>query len=171
MVEIKNYIWIIPLIGGIIILIALVTPAAYNYDYSGFYYIWSWGLFAYEDRRPFVDYFGKNNKFIGFNDNFVILITSICSSLFVLFCALIIIKSAIKYKKDTQEERKTLEKCLVPSTILISFSVVMVSLIEILFINCYERSFWGSYFPGFGTIGMFIGAVLTIIGYYISKKL
>ena len=58
-VDIKDYIWTIPLIGGILLLISFFTPSAYASQFGISEYQWMWGLFHVEiyGYSPETDFF------------------------------------------------------------------------------------------------------------------
>lgn len=152
----KNYIWSIPLIGGIISLIALLTPAAYDSSMENYYYYWIWGFVSYK-----IGYI----EHIGFDEYILSLIPSIICSSILITSMVILIISSNKYRKGISNMR------LFPGILIITITIVWILLMEIADLIQFGSSFWEPFYPGFGVIGMFIGGALSIIGYAVQKKI
>jgi len=152
----KNYLWLIPFIGGIISLIALLTPAAYDSSMGNYYYYWIWGFVSYK-----IGYI----EWIGFDEYTLSLIPSIiCSSILIVSMVILIISSN-KYGKGLNTMRLYL------GILIITTTTVWILLMEIIDLIQFGTSFWEPFYPGFGVIGMFIGGALSIIGYVVQKKI
>lgn len=50
--KIMEYVWVMPLLGGIISLIAFFTPAAFVEDWGGYLYTWMWEINSVEIYDP-----------------------------------------------------------------------------------------------------------------------
>jgi len=99
MANIKDYIWVFPLVGGILTIVGLLTPVAYLEALGIGEYYWLWGL-RYLDAGPygtFTNWFFELEPkeftpflFLDFFVHFVIF----------LIVALVILTSALKARKE-----------------------------------------------------------------------
>ncbi len=170
MSTINDIIWFFPLFGGIITIFSLLTPAAVPAEKSG-KLIWMWGLIM--------------NSSISFLENIVALIVSISCSLLILIVAVMLIFTAIKFNKGLNQNLEH-EKIWLPMGILIAvLAIIWMISMNLLFsktiatismneseleISAKTYRFWDYYFPGFGIIGIFIGATLPIIGSFLKMN-
>ena len=93
MAEIKDYIWIVPLIGGILALGAFFAPAAYVETGGTYFYLWMWALVSSQAwTSP-----GILIRRVEFLDNPDILIPSIILSVIIFLCILALIGSSLLY--------------------------------------------------------------------------
>lgn len=168
MSTINDIIWFFPLFGGIITILSLLTPAAVSAEKSG-NLIWMWGLIM--------------NSSISFLENIVALIVSISCSLLILIVAVMLVFTAIKFNKGLNQNLEH-EKIWLPMGILIAvLAIIWMISMNLLFsktiatisineseleISAKTYRFWDYYFPGFGIIGIFIGAMLPIIGSFLK---
>jgi hypothetical protein len=160
MASIRDYAWAFSLTGGVIALIALLTPAANISDYYTSMYYWMWGL-----RSVQAYYYGSLTNFA--QDPIEVSI-SLISSAIVLICIIGIILSASKSRKKMDFAKK--KSWLSLSILLIIGTIIWMVGIEVFYrATAFGISFWGYFNPGFGIIGIFLGAGLTIIGYGVSK--
>jgi hypothetical protein len=86
-IKIKSLIWIFPLIGGLITLRAIFTPAAYYFESSGHLIFWMWGWY---DRLGIWDY-GMAKGFI--SDPLILNIGTICTVLIIVGASIFIVSS------------------------------------------------------------------------------
>ena len=166
MVDIKNLVWGFPLVGGLIIIISFLTPAAtFSYQESSFYsefYRWMLDFYIaydYMDGILTTTRFGLSTSITG-HISYII-------SFLIIGLTILLLVSVIKYKK----------RDLFPKFNLLGFPILIVVLTiawmvmkEISTILSYNHSFWGLLSPGFGIIGLFLGAGLQIVGYIFLKK-
>jgi glucan phosphoethanolaminetransferase (alkaline phosphatase superfamily) len=166
MVVIKNLVWGFPLVGGLIIIISFLTPAAtFTYQESSFYsefYRWMLDFYIaydYMDGILTTTRFGLSTSITG-HISYIISFLIIGLTIFLLI-------SVIRYKK----------RGLLPKINWLGFSILIMILTiawmvmkEVSTILSYNHSFWGLLSPGFGIIGLFSGAGLEIIGYISFKK-
>jgi len=86
-IKIKSFIWILPLIGGLLTLRAIFTPAAYYFESSGHLIFWMWGWY---DRLGIWDY-GMAKGFI--YDPLILNIGIICTVLIIVGASIFIVNS------------------------------------------------------------------------------
>ncbi len=181
MAEIKEYIWIIPLIGGIIAIITLLAPAAsMNISIPGSSIradLWLWGLYNYNFMELLV------------GSDFIMLEVSLITTVIIALGGILLIGSSIGLKKNLRNIR--------------NFSIIagmLVLVAEILWVIIVPTGFpmeqyWGIVPPGFtltfwsfgsggisislhtigfGVIGGIISAVIAFVGagaaHYYSKE-
>ncbi|MFX0024656.1 MAG: hypothetical protein ACFE9S_20255 [Candidatus Hermodarchaeota archaeon] len=166
MVDVKKFIWIFVIIGGLTIFIALLTPmACYIYRSTSFntdYYLWMINLFfsyRYES--------GIHTTRIEFDFQLISFIPSIICTAIIIILSITTIKTAINYRK-----RESIPKIswLILGLIVLFATVFWMIMIEISRWVLYDHSFWANLSPGFGIIGLFVGAGLEIVGYIFLKK-
>lgn len=162
--EIKDYIWTVPLIGGIIALGAFFAPAAYVEEYNDYLYLWMWALLSYQ----FYDPYWGTDKGVVFTDNPDILIPSIVCSVIIFLCILALIGSSLLYRKRMRNGKVNPIVWLGASICILGFTIAWIIIIEVV-MSSGLPSFWSYMNPGFGVIGMFIGSILSIIGYGVAK--
>ncbi len=157
-----EHIWILPLIGGIVALIGLLTPAASVSILYNSVQVWMWGLFSI---RQF-DYLQLGYiTTTRFTQSPVELIISISATLLVFSGALGLVSSA----NSSRKTGITGKKWITPSILLIVGALVWIIGIEISTQIDVGMSFWEYINPGFGVIGPFLGAILSLIGYAAAK--
>ena len=86
-IKIKSFFWILPLIGGLLTLIAIFTPAAYYFESSGHLIFWMWGWY---DRIGIWSY-GLSKGFI--YDPLILNIGTICTVLIIVGASIFIVNS------------------------------------------------------------------------------
>lgn len=167
MAEIKNLVWLLPLAGGIIIIISFLTPAAtFAYQESSFYsefYRWMLDFYIaydYTDGILTTIRFGLNSSITGYISYIV--------SFLIIGLTIFLLISIIRYKK----------RGLLPKNNWLGFPILIMVLTiawmvmkEVSTILSFNHSFWGLLSPGFGIIGLFLGAGLQIAGYIFLKKI
>ncbi|MFX1304892.1 MAG: hypothetical protein ACFE9X_16175 [Promethearchaeota archaeon] len=166
MVEIKKYIWIFPFIGGLIILISFLTPAAtFAYQESSFYsefYRWMLDFyiaFDYTNGILTTTRIGLNTSFTGY--------ISFTISFLIIGLNIFLLISTIRYKKRNISPKSI---WLVFPILTVMLTITWMVMKEVSTILSHNHSFWGLLSPGFGMIGLFLGAGLEIIGYILLKK-
>jgi len=90
-IKIKRFIWILPLIGGLLTIRAIFTPAAYYFGYSEYPLLifWMWGWY---DRIGIWD-FGMANGFI--SDPLILITGTICTVLIIVSASIFIVNSIL----------------------------------------------------------------------------
>lgn len=189
--EIKDYLWPLPSIAGIISIIAILCPAAY-FTYGnpnpifGLSYIelWMWNLTNYSFRRWGLGLaFGSHSSSshsgsidISLNiNNFSLLFG------FVFSCIIIIVSSLTIFYANQVRKRKIKPSKVIKLWFL--FAIIMINsvigwmLSQEFFIqqnstyNDMPFSFWTHFTPGFGVIGPIIAALLILINILLAKIL
>jgi len=167
MVDIEESISILPFIGCILTFLAFLTPAALNEAvYGGVIlaskYVWIWGLeyFYYE---------GYANQFY-FSTNPIIFYSSIICSIIIFIGTLVIFITICMVWKGTKNI-VDIEKYWLNIAVLIIIIVIFWDIIMEFFYFGEVYNFWTYYFPGFGIIGIILGASLTLIGVGLKKKI
>ena len=170
--EIKDYIWPIPSIGGIISIIAILCPAAYlNFRNLE---LWMWNL-AYDSEDWF---FGGSFGYFHINLNFNIfcLIFGLVFSCIIITISSLTIFYANQVRIRKIEPSKAIKLWFLLSIFMIT-SVIGWMLTQEFIIqqtstyNDMPFSFWTHFTPGFGVIGPFIAAALILINILLVKIL
>lgn len=157
--KIKENLWSIPLLGGVIILISLFTPTAIWFvNFNNTVSNWMWGLF-------YIYFYG--NDYTQFDKALLSFIPSIICSVIVGFSAMLIIFCAYNYRKREKDPKNLL---IISALAVIISTIVWIIFMEIGWLLYHDQSFWDAYSPSFGLVGIFLGAILTITGYFILKK-
>ncbi len=154
--DVRDNVWAFPLIGGIIALIAFLTPAAYLSSYSGSINIWMWGLFSIT-----IYGYGSNTTFT--QDPGELLVSILCS-LIVLISIIITISKGNQARKFGEESG-----WLAPPILTMGGTIGWIVGMEIIS-QSYGISLWSMVNPGFGVIGMFLGSIVSIIGHGVLVK-
>ena len=164
----KNYFWIAPLLGGVLSLIALLTPATYLSMYGEYFYVWMWGLVSIKLYDPYDDIYYTDTQL---TDNVRLLIPSIICSIFIFIFAVILIASA-NLNRTGKKEFNELKRSWYGLSFLsiITTAAWMISYEIIIYIEI-SQSFWNVMDPGFGVIGIFLGALISIIGTIVANYL
>ena len=166
MKDIYEYIWSFPLIGGLLSISALLTPAAFFIESSYIFNLWMWGLTSLEFTDP---YFGSYRE-IAFVENIFILTPSVIISIIIGVSSIVLIFSAITCKRKIKAGSIIKSYWLTPTILILTSTIGWIINIELVFrLGPTSMSFWGAVDPGFGVIGMFLGSGFAIGGYIISK--
>ncbi len=155
--DIREKAWAFPIVGGIIALIALLTPTAYLSEYLGSMYVWMWGLLSVQ-----LYGYGSNTQFT--EEPGELMISIICT-IIVLISIIAMLASGSSNKKF----RATAKSWVAPSVFLMIGTIIYIVGLEINTYNIGGFSFWSNINPGFGVIGMFLGGIVSLIGYGVSK--
>ncbi len=187
MTETRNYIWIIPLIAGILAIVSLLAPAAYFnfrfYGYSIMDNLWLWGLYA---APPY----GSPVEFV---PSPLVMIPSIVTTALIALSGILLIVFAAK-AKGRSELLPVRNVSIMAGVLILASEILWLILVPLFFpIEAYwgtvppgmTLTFWTLSYPyyglsisihnvGFGIIGGFIAAVLSFIGmgaaHYFSKQ-
>ncbi len=167
MVNLKNISWLFPLIGGIMLIIAFLTPAALQ----SWNLVWIWGVSL------------KNQRNFEITRDILRIIPSIVCSVLIIVGVIVLLKSALKIRKNGLDLEEFKKACLKGGILPIIGIIVWMVMMELscsldLNINIYPFSssscfrFWGIYYhsPGFGVIGIFLGAAIPIVSVAILFK-
>lgn len=174
MVELKKYNWIFPFVGSLIIIFAFLTPAAINLDNTN-KQIWMCGLST-----------NNSNNSMSIIDDGNVFIGSIVCSIFIIFISIVTVKSSNKVRKGGIY-METVEKAwFVESVLIIVLEIIWMLLLNLLItktivsvssnkeglvLTAETFRFWEYHVPGFGVIGIFLGASLIMVGAILKKKL
>lgn len=160
----KYYLWTTPYIGAIICLIAFFTPSAFfeNIVWNHIIYNWMWGF--YYERLP------SGTITSRFYTNPLQLISSVLASIIIITCILIIL--ILNYKSRNELKKGIIRPftTILPSILIIITTLIWMIMMEIAELQLYSLSMWGRYFINFGVIGMFLGAGLTICGFFLIRR-
>jgi len=184
--EIKDYIWPLPSIGGIISIIAILCPAAYftygNPDFIfglRFVEFWMWNLtynsiFGWSFGLGFGIYGGSFDIFLNFT--FSSLITGIVFSCIIILVSSFTIFYANQVRKRKMEPSKAIKFWFLFAIIMITSVIGWMLAQEFLIqqnstYNDMPFSFWTHFTPGFGVIGPIIAALLILINILLAKIL
>lgn len=185
MAEARNYIWIIPLIAGILAIVSLLAPAAYFnfrfYGYSIMDNLWLWGLYA---APPY----GTPVEFV---PSPLVMIPSIITTALIAVSGSLLIVFAAKAKG--RSKLLPVRNVSIMAGVLILASEILWLILVPLFFPMedywgvvppgFELTFWSMSYMGmsisihnvgFGIIGGIIAAVLSFVGmgtaHYFSKQ-
>jgi len=163
------YFWIFPYIGGILICIAFITPAGNTI--LSLEFVWIWGFVIM-----------RNGAFTYMTDLFRFL-TSLACSAFILFGALLLIKTSINVKNGKKELKDYKERWLFISILILIITIIWMIMMELsslwyisydlgYFYTVRSYHFWGFnyYNLNFGIYGIFIAVIITVIGLSITQK-
>ena len=150
-----KYIWLAPLCGAVISLIAFFTPVVYIEAWDTSFYMWVWPLTD-------LDFEGEKSEIA-----FLQRISGIFTIL-ILICITVFIGSVNSYWRSTKESKDIGPALLIASIVMISSTIGWIITMELLW--PLDRGFWDYSDPGFGIVGLFIGSGISIIGYRYSRK-
>ncbi|MFX1389792.1 MAG: hypothetical protein ACFE9Z_07015 [Promethearchaeota archaeon] len=156
--DIKEKAWAFPVVGGIIALIALLTPASYISEYYVSMYVWMWGLFSVQ-----VYGYGGYTRFTA--DPGELTISLLCTIFILINIIAMVVIGALNKRQGTSEKN-----WVAPSVLVIVGTIIYIAGLEI---NTYligGFSYWQNVNPGFGVIGMFIGSIISLIGIGVLKS-
>ena len=153
---IKDYLWLFPIISGILSIIGILTPIAY---FESYFNIWMWGLVH-------ARLFGRQPEFIEEN---LILYTGIVVSIIVLLISFALIITGFLYRQGYLDDRKISKVWISFGIIIITSTVISaVSLDFYTYYGNFPYGIWDALDPGFGAIGpIMAGIIIFVIGIYI----
>ena len=177
----KDYIWTIPLIAGILLLISWFTPAAYYKGIESEEYFWMWGLW-YTDSitsRSNTGFFllEEPAKYM-----IPIFLSGIFSAIIILIGSIVLIISANSIRTGRKTTRDFASTWFGMSIIIFVAAIIYIIGIDITLTNLAEwvmtllppdsysvPDFWDFYNPGFALIAPFLSGTLVIVGIAVSK--
>jgi ABC-type dipeptide/oligopeptide/nickel transport system permease component/ABC-type dipeptide/oligopeptide/nickel transport system permease subunit len=168
MSEIKNYFWTFPLLGGILIIIGLLTP--FSMAEGTFNWLWGFNYFEFAGDAHLNWIF--NLDFGDFTASIIAINYIFLSILFV--CAILSIFYSLKLwkKGDFQRDQK---KWLILGILIIISTIIYLISFEILMRAYYHEefdikaSYWDYLNPGFALIAPFISGGIIITGFIVNK--
>ena len=148
----KEHLWVLPLIGGILALISIITPTATHvFSSTTTFYCWTWFILSVGQQVSFV-----------INSDSTLLFVGLLSSFLILMALGTIIITTYKIKKDS------IKKSTITLAWLVSGILILVGfIISVLSLNSYVLD---GYIPSFGAFGQGIAAVIVIIGALLHMK-
>ena len=171
----RSNIWVIPLIAGVLVILAILTPTAY-FSYMGV--TWNWwmwnlttmGVVGYDSVSLFI----SDVDFI---------IPSIVTTVVALFSAvnlLILFSSTRKRSLDTKNFGL---RSIISAVLSIGVTIYYMMAMDIAFYGGLTMEgtifpagyhFWDAFNPGFGVVSLFLSAALSFVGVgvfqYYSKR-
>ena len=161
--KIGKYLWILNLIGGIIILISIITPTSYNDTTPTLYYIWMTQIGV--DVEPLAIYLLRTDlTLITISTILALIIFS--SALMAITLTSIYLRASLPFKK--------LQWKMIILSILVIFSTLFWIIMMESFYNEAGYNHWiangGGYSPFFGVIGPFIGATFLVVGSFVRRE-
>ena len=160
--DLKRDVWIVPYLGLITCSIALFTPAAFFENIIWNHEIIKWMMGFFQNTfNSIVN--------VDFYEEAVQLVPSVIASSIVILSILIMAVGLVKHRNDLKKGSINLLKYVIPAICIISSTIFWMVMMEIAERNLYDLSMWGRYIPGFGVIGLFIGAGLIIFWSLITK--
>ena len=160
-----EYVWSIPLIGGILAIIAVVTPVAY-FDTMGVN--WSWWVWALSVMG--VSGLGSESIFITDLD---IMIPSLITTGIMILSIISLLSLAIKVRARRLDTKHFESVSIIIGVLLIGITIYYLSAIDVAFYDGLVIAgvpfpaglhFWEVFNPSFGVIGPFLSALLAFIG-------
>ena len=174
--ETRDNIWLIPLIAGILVLLAILTPTAY-FSYMGV--TWNWWMWNF----TMIDVTGYESVslFISDGDIIIVSIITTCAILLSVVNLLILANTTQKRGLNTKDfELMSIISAVLSIGIMLYYMIAMdIALFDGVTIDGTPFSegyrFWELFNPSFGIILPFISATLSFFGagvfrYYSSRK-
>jgi len=188
----RGYSWIFPLIGGLLAIGALFTPAAYHiYNdvmYDGIY-IWMWGLIVYDGYiygAIFIFQQEPASLLSNLYHERYGIITAMISTFGILLSGIGLIFTANKVRNRSMKPKLASVLWIIFSLILILAAIFWMITASIYYSDLhlpsnnldYENdrfedddfTFWAFFNPGFGLIGVFLAAGISFIGALLKSK-
>ena len=161
--KIRKYFWILNIVGGLITLIAILTPTSYN-DYSlPYYYVWMNQIGV--DVDPLAIYLLRE-------DVFLVAISTILA-LIIFSSALLSITLTSISLRNSLPFKKLQWKMIILALLAIASTLFWIIMMES-FYNEAGYNHWvatgGGYSPCFGVIGPFIGAAFVVLGSFARRE-
>jgi len=160
--KIREYLWILNIIGSLIILISVLTPTSYN-NGPPLYYVWMTQIGV--DIDPLAIYLLRTDL--------LLVVISTILALIIFSSGLIVITLTTTYLRSSLNLKKLRWKMIFLAGLVIASTLSWIIMME-LFYNIYGYNHWnftgGGYIPSFGVIGPFIGAVLVGFGSLVRRE-
>lgn len=157
----KKNLWLLPIIGSLIALISLFTPATTLYYLGSFSIQWMFQLGL--RLEPVIE-------FILWREEFPLLFLSITLSLINFASSIILILLTLKYKRNSKSYLKLKKYWLLFGMLIVLSTLTWIIKMEVFYNILWGASHWQFYSPNFGVIGPFIGSTLIIVGFFLVKK-
>ncbi|MFW9824680.1 MAG: hypothetical protein ACFFE4_17180 [Candidatus Thorarchaeota archaeon] len=152
-------------IGGLLTLIATLTPTEFHTEPGNTYFVWMWQISLETDPGPFIISLLRIDP--------TLLTFSILFSVILFSTSIISISASVFYRKRNKDPKEHKKSWLILASAIILSTLAWIIMMEIFYrINGFPH--WsiggGGYIPNFGVIGQFIGAVFIILGVLYSNK-
>ncbi len=180
--EPKDYIWTLPIIGGILALISVLTPAHYANEFGIEGNYWMWGIYhlsipGYESETVFMLNEDPSQYTIP------IFFSGLIPALMILIVSIMLIASSNTVRTGRTDIKNIENGWIGMGIMMIVASIIYIIAIDITWMNMvkyiYEQEFgpypsggpgfWDTFNPGFAVIAPFIGGGLAIVGSIASK--
>lgn len=182
----REFIWTLPIIGGVLVLISFFTPAHYINEFGIGANYWMWGLYHLS-----VPGYGSESIFM-FTDKFgplqytiPIFFSGFIPAILILISSIMLIASSNAVRTGRRDIKNVENGWIGMGIMMIVASIIYLIGIAITWMNLtkyvYEQEygpypswapgFWDTFSPGFAIIAPFIGAALAIFGSIASKKI
>jgi len=146
----KRYLWYFPLLGGVLIIIGVLTPIATFYNELN---IWMWGLIQ-------VRFYGNLLEFV---EDQIILYMGISLSIIIVLLSLIIIFTAYFYHIGHFSEWKIGRLWLILGSMILVGMIIYLILLDFYTYNgLFPYGIWEFLNAGFGAVGPIFGSILSI---------
>ncbi len=153
MVGIKKYLWILPICSAILAIIGLLTPVAFVIYSEGGLFFWLWAL----NLRT-------NTGEVWFNTDTLAMVGAVLETIVIILAILILVFTVFQLRKDGKNLKRIKIMWLICGILLAVAPIGYVIGAEF-----YISGFWTNYSVGFGIIGPFIAAAITILAIFIYK--
>jgi len=154
--KIGKYLWILNLIGGIIILISVLTPTSYNDTTPTLYFVWMTQIGIDEPLTIFL-----------LRTDLMLVAISTILALIIFSSALMAITFTSIYLRASLPFNKLQWKMIILAILVVISTLFWIIMMES-FYNEAGYNHWtatgGGYSPFFGVIGPFIGATFLVVG-------
>ena len=161
--KIRKYLWVLNLIGGLIIMISILTPTSYNDTNPTLYFVWMTQIGV--DVEPLVIYLLRTDLMLVTISTILALII-FSSGLMTITLTSIYLRASLPFKK--------LKWKMILLAILVIVSALFWIIMMESFYNTYGFNHWsftgGGYSPSYGVILPFIGAAFLVVGSFIRRE-
>jgi hypothetical protein len=159
--EFRNYLWVLILIGGILVLISIFTPVIHHpFSVPPFgleYYYWMWGLFYQNGYGFFFDAgLAPIHRLI---PHYII---RLIPTILILLSSILLIIMANRLRLGSRHIKSVENKLIIYGLILILAPIIFIVSYN-LFSESYDIFITYIEYPGFAFIAPFIGGALAIV--------
>ena len=181
----REYIWALPILGGVIGIISLFTPAHHAYDFGISTNVWMWGL--YNRSAPDYSEIGFIYTVYARTDVFPLqytlslFLSGLIPAILILISSITLIASSNAVRTGKRDIKKVVNVWIGMGIMMIIASTIYIIAIDIAWMNLWEHvygpsyptypTFWDTFDPGFAVIAPFLGASFSIVGSIASKTM
>ena len=182
----REYIWALPILGGVIGIISLFTPAHHAYDFGISTNVWMWGL--YNRSAPDYSEIGFIYTVYARTDVFPLqytlslFLSGLIPAILILISSITLTVSSNAVRTGKRDIKKFVNVWIGMGIMMIVASIIYIIAIDIAWMNLlqyiYRQSyppeaptFWDTFDPGYAVIAPFLGASLSIVGSIASKTM